>query len=291
VDLAAGAPGAAGRRAGGYGGGPPEHRQHRPLDLPGRRLRRATLKADPFAQLKLLDVQELDSRLDALHHQLDTIPETAALRDLARRRTEVDNAVRDLRIQVTDLTAEQKKADADVEQVRARRVRDQGLVDSGAVADPKALERMLGELESLHRRIGDLEDVELDVMQRLEDAQAALEERTAELARLDEEAAELTRARDQRAGGLQDQAAAVADERKQAAAGLPEELLALYEKLRAQKGGVGAAQLRARQCDGCRLTLDASILGEIARRPADDVVRCEECSRILVRTSESGLAR
>jgi uncharacterized protein len=234
-------------------------------------------------------VQELDSRLDALRHRLATIPEAAALRDLATRRSQLDDAVRDLRIQVTDLTAEQKKADADVEQVRARKVRDQGMVDSGSVADPKALERMLGELQSLDRRISDLEDVELDVMERLEAAQAALDERTAELGRLDEEVDRLEAAREQKAAELQAEAATVSDERKLKAADLPEDLVALYEKLRAQKGGVGAAELRARQCGGCRLTLDPSILGEIARRPVDDVVRCEECSRILVRTGESGL--
>ncbi|HEU4568746.1 MAG TPA: C4-type zinc ribbon domain-containing protein [Marmoricola sp.] len=234
-------------------------------------------------------MQELDTRMDALRHQLDTIPESVSLRELVRRRREVDDAVRDLRIQVTDLTAEQKKADADVEQVRARRVRDQGLLDQGAVADPRALERMLGEVESLNRRISDLEDVELEVMERLEATQAALEERTAELVRLDEEVAALEKARDQKAGELQAQVAAVADERKQTAAGLPDDLMTLYERLREQKGGVGAAALRAKQCGGCRLTLDAAVLGEISRRPTDEVVRCEECSRILVRTGESGL--
>ena len=59
--------------------------------------------------------------------------------------------------------------------------------------------------------------------------------------------------------------------------------------MREQKGGVGAAALRARQCGGCRLTLDATILKEIAAKADDEVVRCEECSRILVRTKESGL--
>ncbi len=86
---------------------------------------------------------------------------------------------------VDDLTAEQKRADADVEQVKARRVRDQGMIDAGSIADPKALQRMLGELESLQRRISDLEDVEIEVMERLETAQADLVERAAELEQLD----------------------------------------------------------------------------------------------------------
>jgi predicted nucleic acid-binding Zn-ribbon protein len=103
------------------------------------------------------------------------------------------------------------------------------------------------------------------------------------------EEAQLRAAFEQKAGDLQTQLSAVQDERKVTAAGLPQDLLALYEKLRAQKDGVGAAALRRRECEGCRLTLNASDLGIIAKAPADDVIRCEECNRILVRIGESGL--
>ncbi|WP_246000181.1 zinc ribbon domain-containing protein [Nocardioides pocheonensis] len=239
--------------------------------------------------MKLLDVQELDSRLDALNHQLSTIPEAAALAELTTRRAELDGEVRDLRVEVDDLTSEQKRADADVEQVKARRVRDQGMIDAGSISDPKALQRMLGELESLQRRISDLEDVEIDVMERLEGAQAALDQRTAELAKIDRDIEALGHTRAHKAGELDEQLASVAAERKTTASGIPADLLALYEKLRLQKGGVGAAALRRRECSGCRLTLNPSDLATIAAAPTDEVIRCEECSRILVRTGESGL--
>ncbi len=256
------------------------------MDLPSLG---APLKADPSAQLRLLDVQELDSNHDALRHRLATIPEVAALADLAARRAEVDDRVRDLRVSVSDLTEEQRRADADVEQVKARRERDQGMVDGGAVTDPKALERLLGELESLARRIRDLEDLEIEVMERLETAQAELDAGEAELIRMDEEAASLEAARANRAADLEKELAEVAAERVTAADGLPEDLMALYSRLREQKGGVGAAALHRRECGGCRLALNASDLASIAAAPADDVVRCEECNRILVRTAESGL--
>jgi uncharacterized protein len=239
--------------------------------------------------LKLLDLQELDARLDALRHQLSTIPEAAALAELTARRTEVDGAVRDLRVEVADLTTEQKRADADVEQVKARRVRDQAMIDAGSIGDPKALQRMLGELESLQRRISALEDVEIEVMERLETAQADLEERSAELEKLDRDIEALGHTRKHKAGELDDEVVAVAAERKTTASGIPADLLALYEKLRVQKGGVGAAALRRRECTGCRLSLNPSDLAAIAAAPSDEVVRCEECSRILVRTGESGL--
>ena len=147
--------------------------------------------------------------------------------------------MRDLRIEIDDLTAEQKRADQDVEQVKTRRERDQGMIDAGQVKDPKALERMLGELQSLHRRINSLEDVELEVMERLETAQTALESRTAELAAMEGEETELRGAFQQKAGDLQNELTAAQAERATTAAGLPADLLALYEKLRAQKDGVG----------------------------------------------------
>jgi predicted nucleic acid-binding Zn-ribbon protein len=239
--------------------------------------------------LKLLDVQELDSRLDALHHQLATIPEAVQLVELTARRAEVDGAVRDLRVEVDDLTAEQKRADADVEQVKTRRVRDQGMIDAGSITDPKALQRMLGELESLQRRISDLEDVEIEVMERLETAQSGVEERTRELAEIDERVADLESARMTKAAELERSVEEAEQQRTTTASDLPDDLMALYSKLREQKGGVGAAALRRRECGGCRLTLNPSDLAAIAASPTDEVVRCEECSRILVRTGESGL--
>jgi hypothetical protein len=162
-------------------------------------------------------------------------------------------------------------------------------MDQGLVTNPKDLERMQGELVSLERRISDLEDVELDVMQRLEDAQAELDRLTADLEQMDRRASDLSAARDEKAGKLDAEVAEVAAQRKPLADGLPADLVTLYDRLRAQKGGVGAAALRARRCGGCSLELTAADLSGISKAPTDEVLRCEECNRILVRTSESGI--
>lgn len=193
-----------------------------------------------------------------------------------------------MQVLVDDLVREQKKADQDVEQVKARRERDRTRMDQGLITNPKDLERMSHELGSLDRRISDLEDVELEVMEKLEEAQAALEEASSTLREVDQKLEAATAARDEKTAELNEQLATVAAERGDAVQGMPEDLMALYERIRTQKG-VGAAALRARQCGGCRLTLNPSDLAVIAKAPTDEVLRCEECSRILVRTSESGL--
>ena len=204
-------------------------------------------------------------------------------------RTEVEGQVRDAQIAVDDLTREQKKADQDVEQVKARRTRDQDRMDKGLVTSPKDLERMQQELVSLSRRISELEDTELEVMEQLETAQADRARLTERLAAIEARTTELTVSRDATAGDVTREAGQVTDQRKVVADGVPADLLALYEKVRAQKGGVGAAALRARRCGGCSLELTAADLGTIAKAPLDEVLRCEECNRILVRTSESGI--
>jgi predicted nucleic acid-binding Zn-ribbon protein len=201
----------------------------------------------------------------------------------------VENLARDARIVVDDLTTEQQKVDADVEAVRARRVRDRDRMDQGLITNPKDLERMQHELESLERRIASLEDDELEVMEKLEEAQAELAKLEAMVAETDEQIAALAAARDEKLADLDEQLARVTVERGPAADGLPADLLGLYDRLREQKGGIGAAELRARQCGGCRLGLDASEISRIRGLAEDEVVRCEECQRILVRTPESGL--
>ena len=246
------------------------------------------MKADPFAQLKLLDVQELDSRVDQLRHQRATLPEAAEIKRLQASRAAVDDQARDARIRVDDLTLAQRKAERDVESVRTRRRRDQERMDSGQVTNPKDLERMQHELVSLDRRIGVLEDEELEIMEQLEAAQAELARHEEELAAHDERIAALEAELGEKAARLDSELRVTMAERPSTVEGLPEDLLALYEKLRAQYG-IGAAELRARQCGGCRLTLDPAELSRIRKLPSDEVVRCEECSRILVRTSESGL--
>jgi predicted nucleic acid-binding Zn-ribbon protein len=190
---------------------------------------------------------------------------------------------------VDDLEADQRKADADVEQVKARRQRDRQRMDAGLVSSPKDLQSMQHELVSLERRIRDLEDAELEVMEQLEQAQADLADVRARQADAAKRAESLGTARAERSAALTAELDAVVGERGARAAELPADLLALYDRLRAQKGGVGAAALRARRCLGCSLEVNAAELGAIRAASPDEVLRCEECGRILVRTSESGL--
>ncbi len=246
------------------------------------------MKADPAHQLKLLDLAELDSKAAQFRHQRGTLPEIAEIATLGEERTSITDQQRDARIVVDDLTAEQKKADREVEAVKTRRERDRSRMDSGQISNPKDLERMQHELVSLERRIGTLEDAELEVMEALEEAQQTLAGLDIRSDDIDARLAELIAKRDAKQQEMDAALTELMASRTPAAAGIDDALLSLYERLREQKG-IGAALLRARQCGGCQLTLDASEISRIRTAPDDEVIRCEECQRILVRTGESGL--
>ncbi|WP_375000026.1 zinc ribbon domain-containing protein [Aeromicrobium sp. CTD01-1L150] len=262
--------------------GPQEHDEY-------PHLKESALNADPAAQQSLLDVQAQDSTLAQLAHRRRNLPEHERVAELTEQITEVNGNRVEADTAVADLTRAQSKADAEVEQVKARKARDEERLNSGAVSNPKDLESLQHELVALDRRIATLEDEELEVMEQLEEAQTGLSVITADLEALRTDLAQVETARDTALAEIDERVAAAEQDRELVVAKVPDELLSLYDKVREQYGGLGAAALRARRCEGCRLELNGADLREIATRPEDEVLRCPECSRILVRTPESGL--
>ena len=249
----------------------------------------ATVKASPEAQLRLLELADLDAELGRLEHRRRGLPEHAELSQLEQRERELRDEIAALEAREGDLRREQGKADADVEQVRSRIGRDRFRLDAGQVSSPRELENLQSEIASLIRRQSDLEDVELEVMERLEAAQARLKEAAAERASIGADMQSATGRRDIALAELAELSGKAVDRRAVVEAEEPADLIALYERLRVQHGGVGAAALRRGQCQGCHLSLNTVDLNAIRAAAPDEVVRCEECRRILVRTDESGL--
>jgi uncharacterized protein len=236
----------------------------------------------------LLDLQGIDTRLDQLAHRERTLPELAELAELARVSAGLADRLVAAETEAGDIRRELAKADADVDQVRQRAVRDQTRLDAGQ-GGHKELESLQHELATLGRRQSELEDVELEVMERQEAATAAVAGFRAEEGRLRVRTAEAEAGRDAALAEVAAEQASLLSSRSALAEPLEPALLALYEKIRGSSGGAGAAMLRARRCEGCRLDINPQEVQRIRQAPAEEVVRCEECRRILVRTDESGL--
>ncbi|GAA1261836.1 C4-type zinc ribbon domain-containing protein [Kitasatospora nipponensis] len=247
------------------------------------------MNAAPADQIRLLDLQAIDSKLDQLAHRRRTLPEHAEIDKVTADHTALRDLVVAAQAQEGDTARELTKAEQDVEQVRSRALRNQQRMDSGAVNAAKDLENLQHEIGSLAKRQGDLEDIVLEVMERLESAQTRVTELTARLEHSTVVLEEANGRRDAAFAEIDAEAAKVARDREAVAAVIPADLMKLYTRLREQQGGVGAARLFQRRCEGCRVEFANADLNAIKAEPKDAVVRCDNCGRILVRTSESGI--
>jgi predicted nucleic acid-binding Zn-ribbon protein len=246
------------------------------------------VNADPAAQLALLDLQALDTELAQLAHRRKTLPALAVLAECARQGADLHARTVELQTTLDDIAREQTRLEADIDVVRQREVRDQQRLEAGGVP-AKELAGLEHELETLKRRQATLEDETLEVMERREGADAALAEATAAEAEVARRRAEAEAERDAACSEIDHLAGARTAARAPMTAALPADLLALYDKIRTAHDGVGAAALKQRRCEGCRIELAGNELAAVRAAAPDDVVRCDNCRRILVRTSDSGL--
>lgn len=244
------------------------------------------MKASPADQNQLLRLQTADTRIAQLDHAAGTLPqsaERAALQpDVEAKRASWIAATGELE----DARAELKRVESDVKLVEARIKRDTDRVQQTfSVKDVQALE---AELTSLAKRQGDLEEIQLTVMERVDGLEQALATVDAERAELTARVEALEAARDEEAARIAAQREGVARDRAAIAGALPADLVELYERQRTRYG-IGAALLLRGVSMGLNVTLTESDLAEIRRAAADDVVLCPDSGAILIRTEESGL--
>jgi uncharacterized protein len=241
-------------------------------------------KAAPAEQLKLLELQGLDARLKSLSNRRRSLENDPRITDLEAALSVANGELGAAKLAVHDAEAELKRAEADVEQVATRIERDEARLNSGTGLS-KDLVALQKDIASLNKRRSDLEDVELEVLERLDvlrERQAAQQSIVDDIqgsfggirAELDEQLAEINA-----------EEAVVRGQRAEFAAGLDAGILAVYEKTLARRG-VGAARLFHGTSEGSGMQLSPGDLAEIKAAAEDDIVFCPDSGCILVRSAE-----
>jgi predicted nucleic acid-binding Zn-ribbon protein len=245
------------------------------------------MKADPAVQRRLLALAEVDAELARVTHRRRTLPEIAEIAEAEKQLRAKTDALTTIETTLGDLNRDVKRQETEIDQVRAREERDRKLMSGGSVG-AKQLTELEHELATLERRQAALEDDLLELMERREAVEADVQHARIDLDKSQEALADAARRRDATLADLDSLEAKRTADREKAGAGFPADLLALYEKVRAHKG-IGASLLRSRRCGACRIELDRSAFAAVKEAAPDEVLRCEECGAIMVRTGESGL--
>ncbi|MEV6847424.1 C4-type zinc ribbon domain-containing protein [Actinoplanes sp. NPDC051411] len=244
------------------------------------------MKAAPDAQRRLLDLQAVDTALAQLAHRRKTLPELAEIETVAREISALEDERVRAQVAVDDLDRDISRFEKDIEQVRLRKDRDQARLDAGGAV--REIEGLQHELATLNRRQSELEDAELELMEKRESAEATFGEVKSRLAAATERREAAERRRDEALSDIAKEEEFKSSSRAPLAGDLPADLVALYDKIRLDSG-LGAALFKQGRCGGCRIELYGADLARVKSASADEVVRCEECRRIMVRTAESGL--
>lgn len=231
----------------------------------------------------LLAVQEHDTAMDRLRHRRANLPELA---DLARTEDEqagVEKALTEVTARRDEVARRQKRLEDELAAVEAKVAEVEARMYSGAVTVPRELQAMGAEVEAMRRRCSVLEDGVLEAMGEREPLDDEVEALGARSREHDATAARLRVTVAEEQACIDGELAAEQAARGELAATLPADLAALYERLRAKLGGVGAARLASGRCTGCHLTLPATEVDRLRKEPPDVLVQCDQCSRILVR--------
>ena len=244
------------------------------------------MKSSLAEQKKLLELQTIDSGLARVSHRERSLPETVEHTQVSAERTALSGRLAAELGTLEDARTELGRLESDAAVVDARIARDTDRVThTSSVKDVTALE---SELDSLYRRKNNLEDMELVVMERVEQAESQLAATQGEDDDLLEKLNDISARRTGALDALSQERATLNAQRGLLEDSVSPDLLALYEKLRT-RGGTGAALFRAGTCGACTITLTGNELQKIRSAEIDEVLQCPECSAIMVRTEESGL--
>ncbi|HZE39964.1 MAG TPA: C4-type zinc ribbon domain-containing protein [Stackebrandtia sp.] len=245
------------------------------------------MHAEPADQRRLLDLQQADTSLTQLTHRRTHLPEEAEIAELRGRVTGLTDTLAGHQAGASDLERDISRVEREIEQVRARADKDRARQTSSAVG-AKELEGLGHELETLARRQSELEDQELELMERRETELSAAAGQETGLAEAKTALAEAERRKAEALGQIDLELAAQNRAREEISASVPAELLGLYDKIRRNQP-IAAALLRRRRCESCRLEQSGGELAALRAAEDTDVVRCDNCGAILIRTEDSGL--
>jgi predicted nucleic acid-binding Zn-ribbon protein len=239
------------------------------------------MQASPEQQSLTLELQLLDNEIMQANTKLKSLPEIEQLLHIDKRITAATEELATVKAEADQIALELRRGEVDVETVTDRIKKDEARLSSGN-ATPKELEQTQHEVETLKKRQLALEEIELEIMVRSEAITARTNTLTTDLASLETLKAEINQRLTAASGEINTVITNKQSDRNVVGAKIEKPLLDLYEKIRSSSG-VAAAALVGNKCNGCNLAINAVEMERIKSLAKDELLRCEECRRILVR--------
>lgn len=232
--------------------------------------------------LTLLEVAQIDKRLTQLEFQRSHMAEAVALNDANANARDLHVKAVELASELVELQEQVTKAEIDVEQVESRMAKDRSLLDSGSITDSKQLIELQHELENLSKRLVELEEIEFEALSQVEDFKRTLKEVEQETVNAEQVLHDAKDRLERAVASLDAELKELQNQRDLCLSNLDEALKSVYLKIKNDRG-IGAAKLLGSKCDSCHLELRGAEFSDIKKLPVTALVRCPECTAILIR--------
>jgi predicted nucleic acid-binding Zn-ribbon protein len=229
---------------------------------------------------RLLDLQGIDLVIDRLHSRLAALETGEEVGALRTQLQVAESQVGELKLALDAVSKEQRRLEGDVDSMEQKIEAERKRMFDGSVANPKELQSIAAEVESLQHRKSRTEDAVLEQMERHEQLEGGLGELESALAEARRRLEEVEETSGRELVEIESDLKTRTEEREALARDIDDELLDLYEDLRRSKKGVGAAALVDGVCQGCHQKLSAVYLDRLKR--AEGIRRCEYCRRIVI---------
>ena len=240
------------------------------------------MQASPEQQGLTLELQLLDNEIMQANTKLKSLPEIEQLLHIDKRIAAATEELATVKAEADQIALELRRGEVDVETVTDRIKKDEARLASGN-ATPKELEQLQHEVATLRKRQEALEEIELEIMVRNEAITERTRLLTTDLASLETLKAEINQRLTAASSEINTLIGGKKSDREVVAVKIEKPLLDLYEKIRASSGGVASSALVGNKCNGCNLAINAVEMERIKSLAKDELLRCEECRRILVR--------
>lgn len=238
------------------------------------------IHAEDASLSRLLELQAEDSEIKRLEDRKASLPEAARLAEMNEQLEELAADIATATKNKEGFAGDQSKAEGEMEILDQKIAKEEARMYGGGVSNPKELSALQAEIEMLKRKRAVLEDQVLEAMVQKDDYAGTAERLTAERDGLQAEANSLSATVNEISSDIDAQLLKHRTKRSEVSATVPETIRDLYEKLREQKHGIGAAALEGGTCQGCHTKLPAR---EVERLKAErGLQRCDNCRRILV---------
>jgi len=231
---------------------------------------------------RLLDIQELDTRIFDLQRQIEVLEEKHRLGELLEQLEKTRGKLKAEEGSLSELEHRQHKLDGELDLLSDKIKKEEGKLFSGTIMNSKELSSIQAEILSLRKQRDEMETEDLEMMEEEDRLHLEVERARSQVEEISAREREARESCNEEFAEKENQVKEFEKDRDGLKEAVDEDTLAIYDRLLAEKGGLAVVRMeKGRNCGGCHIQFSSTQIDQFQHEQG--IFRCEYCRRILVK--------